>query len=92
MYRKKEKKILFTNDEYQQPKRGNRNKNGSYINKKTTRAPLKSVNFHYDFNNYLKLALCKIISAFSTKITFVPSRDLVLGEEKDCEELKEMAA
>ena len=50
----------------------------------------KQFEFTYSFNNYLKLALCKIIQEFDKKVVFVPSKDLVIGEEKEFLELKSM--
>ena len=82
MLKKKHGQILFTNDDYlERPARGNRVKNRPM---EVPRPKVKSFDFKYTFNEYVKLSLSKIIPAFANKVTFIPSKNIIIGQEGPC--------
>lgn len=86
MQKKKVPQILFTNDTYlesttQRGNRGRCNRISSNSIKK-----IRTFDFAYSFNDYLKLALAKILPKYDT-ITFIPSKTTIIGEDGICQEL-----
>jgi len=84
MQKKKNSQILFTNDPFLEStqQRGNRTRSNRLPSK-----PIKNIrtfDFAYTFNDYLKLTLAKILPKYD-KITFIPDKNTIIGEEHICQ-------
>lgn len=79
MQKKKGPQILFTNDSYVEStvQRGNRTRSNRLPVQNSRK--IRTFDFVYNFNDYLKLTLAKILPKY-TKITFIPDKNTIIGE------------
>ena len=86
MQKKKGSQILFTNDPYIETtvQRGNRSRTNRIQSKPTKK--IRTYDFVYSFNDYLKLTLAKILPKYE-KITFIADKNTIIGEDHLCQEL-----